>query len=57
MKNDPELWKYMVDVGDRKKPRWSRHYTLTILASLRPSWVEQVWRHAEKQRLNTDIDE
>ena len=57
MKTDEELWSYMVDEGDRKKPRWSRNYTLTILASKRPDWVQQVWQHAEKQRLNKNVDE
>ena len=39
MKADPKLWKYMVDVGDREKPRWDRNYALSILATKKPGWV------------------
>ena len=40
MKEDPEIWKYMVEQGDRKKPKWNREYALTILASKKPSYVK-----------------
>ena len=56
MQSDPSLWIYMVDAGDKEAPRWSRKYTVTILASLRSDWVNQVWRNAEKQRITTDVD-
>ena len=35
-----EIWKFMVDRGDRKAPRWSRDYATTILASIKPKFVK-----------------
>ena len=57
MEEDPELWQYMVDRGDRKNPRWSRDYTTTILASIKPNFVKQLWDHATTVRLTTDSDQ
>ena len=47
MQTDKKVWDYMVDKGDRKKPRWNRNFTLTILASLKPKFVQQMWDNAE----------
>ena len=57
MESDPEVWKFMVDRGDRKKPRWSREYALTILASVKPTFVKQVWDHAARSRLTSNVDQ
>ena len=48
MENDPDLWDYMVDRGDRKAPRWNKDYAITILATLKPDFVRQVWNNCEK---------
>ena len=56
MKADPDVWKFMVDQEDRKKPRWSREYALTILASVKPSYVKQVWDHAAAARISSNVD-
>ena len=57
MKEDAELWSYMVDDGDRLKANWSRKYALTVMATIRPDYVKQVWDHATKERLGPGVDE
>ena len=51
MEQDEQVWKYMVDRGDRKNPRWSRTFALTILSTLKPTFVKQVWDNASTIRL------
>ena len=36
MESDEDLWKYMVDRGQRKKPTWGRDYAIKVLASVKP---------------------
>ena len=40
MEEDPDVWKYMVDRGERKKPRWNRQYAFTVLATIKPKFVK-----------------
>merc|ERR1712157_156170 len=52
-----DCWRYMVDVGNRTKPRWSRSYALRILATCKPDYVKQVWANCEAVRIPTKVDE